>query len=95
MTEADIQKWQGDNDVVMSVGAYKKLVKLLVQPPQDARDARFKRIAELVSSIYAHGGFYAETFNERQLEAELRAAGMFFKTPQEYSAAIAAQGGEQ
>jgi len=49
----------------------------------------YERIAKLVSSIYAHGGFHAETQNERELEQALREAGMFYKTPQEYTAACA------
>jgi hypothetical protein len=37
ITEADIQKWQGDNDVVMSIKAYKQLVKMVsCKPAQPA-----------------------------------------------------------
>jgi hypothetical protein len=33
INEADIQKWQGDNDVVMSIKAYKQLVKMVSCQP--------------------------------------------------------------
>jgi hypothetical protein len=82
-------------DVILSLIAENDALKAQSVDAALRKDAeRFKRIAELVSSIYAHGGFFAETRNERELEAELRAAGMFFKTPQEYSAAMSAQQGE-
>jgi hypothetical protein len=38
ITEADIQKWQGDHDVVMSIKAYKQLVKMVSCKPAQPAD---------------------------------------------------------
>ena len=37
INEADIQKWQGDNDIVMSIKAYKQLVKMVSCQPAAQR----------------------------------------------------------
>jgi len=51
---------------------------------------RLNRIAWLIGSIYVHGNFKAETFNERELEKLLRENGTFWDTLQEFDAARAA-----
>ena len=51
---------------------------------------RLNRIAWLIGSIYVHGNFKAETFNERELEKRLRENGTFWDTLQEFDAARAA-----
>ena len=38
----------------------------------------FRRVCELIGSIYFHGNFKAETANERELESLLRKLGYFF-----------------
>jgi hypothetical protein len=58
------------------------------QEPSAAKDAaRYRRIAWLIGSIYVHGGFKAETYNERELEGLLREVGCFWDSiPDFYSA---------
>ncbi|VVD95691.1 hypothetical protein PIN31009_01863 [Pandoraea iniqua] len=50
---------------------------------------RLSQIAWLIASIFVHGGFKAETHNERELERLLRENGTFFDSIEEYDAAIA------
>lgn len=53
-----------------------------------ARDENFvfKEIAELIGTIYVHGNFIAETFNERELEKRLRKVGCFWDSLESYDA---------
>ncbi|EJO27581.1 hypothetical protein [Achromobacter marplatensis] len=63
----------------------------------DALDAeRLRRIAWLIGSIFVHGDFKAETFNERELEKLLRENGTFWDSLAQFDAALSAsqQGGE-
>ena len=48
---------------------------------------RLRRIAWLIGSIFVHGNFVAETYNERQLEKLLREQGTFWDTLSEFNAA--------
>lgn len=52
--------------------------------------ANLQRIAWLIGAIYVHGDFKAETVNERELEARLRANGTFWETRAEFDAALSA-----
>lgn len=56
----------------------------------DAELTRLREIARLIGSIFVHGDFKAETYNERQLEKLLREQGTFFDSLAEYDAAQAA-----
>jgi hypothetical protein len=51
--------------------------------------ARLKHIANLVGSIFVHGDFKAETYNERELEKLLREQGCFYESVAEYDKATA------
>ena len=51
---------------------------------------RLREIARLIGSIFVHGGFVAETHNERELEKLLREQGTFWTSLAEYDAAIEA-----
>jgi len=44
--------------------------------------ARYRHIALLIGSIFFHGDFKAETYNERELEKCLRDVGCFWETQQ-------------
>lgn len=58
----------------------------------DALDLlRLRRIAWLIGSIFVHGGFKAETGNERELEKLLRENGTFWDSLAQFDAALAAQ----
>jgi hypothetical protein len=57
----------------------------------DALDmVRLRRIAWLIGSIFVHGDFKAETFNERELEKLLRENGTFWESLEQFDAALAA-----
>lgn len=57
----------------------------------DALDLdRLRRIAWLIGSIFVHGDFKAETFNERELEKLLRENGTFWDSLEQFDAALAA-----
>lgn len=58
------------------------------QQLEAARDENFvfKEIAELIGTIYVHGNFIAETFNERELEKRLRKVGCFWDSLESYDA---------
>lgn len=51
---------------------------------------RLRRIAFLIGSIFVHGEFKAETFNERELERLLREQGTFFDSLADFDATLAA-----
>jgi hypothetical protein len=68
------------------------LVPLYDHPSQDQADAaRYRRIAWLIGSIYVHGGFKAETYNERELEGLLREIGCFWDSIPDFDAAMKEQ----
>lgn len=75
------ERWQG----------WQARAALSADGGQDKRDAeRLSQIAWLIASIFVHGGFKAETYNERELERLLRENGTFFDSIEEYDTAIAA-----
>jgi chromosome segregation ATPase len=49
---------------------------------------RYRRIAWLISSIFVHGGFKAETHNEAELEKLLRETGNFWESIADFDAAL-------
>lgn len=51
---------------------------------------RLREIARVIGSIFVHGNFKAETYNERRLESLLREQGTFFDTLEQYDAALEA-----
>ena len=58
--------------------------------------SRLQRIAWLIGSIYVHGGFVAETMNERELQRLLEENGTFWNSISEFDKAMiaAAEGKE-
>jgi hypothetical protein len=50
--------------------------------------ARLNRVAFLVGNIFVHGGFKAETYNERELEKLLRENGTFWESIADFDAAM-------
>ena len=67
--------------------------KVLALSRPDAQADELKRlreIARLIGSIFVHGNFKAETYNERALEKLLREQGCFFESLADYDAARAA-----
>ena len=48
---------------------------------------KYRKIAELIGTIFVHGNFKAETSNERELEKLLREVGCFWETLAEFDAA--------
>ena len=50
------------------------------------RDA-LRKIAELIGSIFAHGNFKAETYNERELQKLLTEQGCFWPNREAFEAA--------
>lgn len=49
---------------------------------------KYRRIAWLISSIFVHGGFKAETHNEAELEKLLRETGNFWESIADFDAAL-------
>ncbi len=52
---------------------------------------RYRKIAWLIGSIFVHGDFKAETFNERELEKLLRDVGCFWDSLSDFDAAMKEQ----
>ena len=51
--------------------------------------ARLRKIAWLIGSIFVHGNFKAETYNERELEKMLRENGTFWESLADFEARAA------
>lgn len=49
----------------------------------EARVKELEEIARLIGSIFYHGNFKAETWNERELESRLKSAGFWFTSTEE------------
>lgn len=66
-------------------------------PPAAAQDrvrmGSLERIADLLSHIWAYGNFRAETWNEREIEKEMRGIGRWPRTTQEIEAGAARAAG--
>jgi hypothetical protein len=58
INEAAIQKWQGDNDIVMSIKAYKQLVKMVSCKPATQPAAwvglTYEEAKEIYTCIHGH-----------------------------------------
>lgn len=55
----------------------------------EAEIERLRRISWLIGNIFVHGGFVAETVNERELESLLRQQGTFWDTLTDFESALA------
>ncbi|HCW19188.1 MAG TPA: hypothetical protein DHL02_14810, partial [Achromobacter sp.] len=90
-------EWSSWRHVVCGVKGHEQELRYLPgerRPAPAAGDAleveRLRRIAWLIGSIFVHGNFHAETFNERELEKLLRENGTFWDSLAQFDAALAA-----
>lgn len=82
-----------DDDTQTDVWSYSApLAEQIVKQARadlEAENARLRKIAWLIGSIFVHGNFKAETSNERELETLLRENGTFWESLADFDARAA------
>lgn len=75
-----------DNDVPVWMADFAMQHATQARADLEAENARLRKIAWLIGSIFVHGNFKAETGNERELEKLLRENGTFWESLADFDA---------